>query len=104
MGKRGSIELILTREFFNSLVGVLTAFSVGDESNKYSIYAQRLLKKIMRYSRRISDQKSHCAVTHFYEDEAAVLIKLLTMYAYVVGMTGDDAFEKIGKERSENEV
>ena len=97
MGKRGSIELILTREFFNSLVAVLDSFAVGDENNKYTSYAQRLRRKILRYSRRVHERASECSVTHFYEDEAAILIKLLTMYAYAVGMTGSNAFDRIGK-------
>ena len=97
MGKRGSIELILTREFFNSLVAVLDSFAVGDENYKYTSYAQRLRRKILRYSRLVHERASESAVTHFYEDEAAILIKLLTMYAYAVGMTGGDAFDRIEK-------
>ena len=102
MGKRGSVELILTREFFNSLVSVLETFAVGDENNKYSIYAQRLREKILRYSRSIRERASQSAVTYFYEDEAAVLIKLLVMYAYATGMGGEDAFSQIGKKRATN--
>ena len=97
MGKRGSVELILTREFFNSLAAILETFAVGDASNKYSVYARQLLQKIKRYSRRVYERGSQSAVTHFYEDEAAVLLKLLIMYAYAGGMEGEDVFEQIGR-------
>ena len=104
MGKRGSIELILTREFFNSLVAVLDSFAVGDENNKYTSYAQRLRKKILRYSRKFSKRDTEQAITHYYEDEAAILIKLLIMYCYATGTMGADMFEMIGKERDKHDV
>jgi hypothetical protein len=103
MGKRGSIELILSREFFNSLAAVLETFAVGDENNKYSIYAKRLRNKILQYSRSVRERASQSAVTYFYEDEASVLIKLLVMYAYATGMGGEDAFGQIGKGARKNE-
>ena len=103
MGKRGSVELILAREFFNSLAAILETFAVGDASNKYSVYARQLLQKIKRYSRRVYERGSQSAVTHFYEDEAAVLLKLLIMYAYAGGMEGEDVFEQIGRRNRSGE-
>lgn len=103
MGKRGSVELILTREFYNSLAAILETFAVGDASNKYSVYARQLLQKIKRYSRRVYERESQCAVTYFYEDEAAVLLKLLIMYAYAGGMEGADVFEQIGRRNRRGE-
>ena len=47
--------------------------------------------------RRVHECASESVVTHFYEDEAAIPIKLLTMSAYAVGMTGSDAFDRIEK-------
>ena len=47
--------------------------------------------------RRVHECASESVVTHFYEDEAAIPIKLLTMSAYAVGMTGSDAFNRIEK-------
>ncbi len=102
MGKRGSVELILAREFYNSLAAILETFAVGDASNKYSVYARQLLQKIKRYSRRVYERGSQSAVTHFYEDEAAVLLKLLIMYAYAGGMEGEDVFEQTGRKNQED--
>ena len=104
MGKLGSVKVILPREFFNSLIAVLNSFQTGDSSNKYFQYAQRLRKKILRYSRKFSKRDTEQAITHYYEDEAAILIKLLIMYCYATGTVGADMFEMIGKERDKHDV
>lgn len=96
-GKRGSIELFLTREFFNSLVTVLSAFITADETNKYAGYALRLKEKIMKHGRKFSHKNTEQIVIYFYAEEAAILIKLLVIYANATGISGEDFFALAGK-------
>lgn len=63
--KRGAVEVFLTRDFFNSLVSVLSSFIQADAENKYGIYAARLKKKIMRYSRSFIHNEEENAVIYF---------------------------------------
>lgn len=78
--ERGAVEVFLPREFFNSLIGVLSCFVAADETNKYAYYAARLKEKMLRHSRRSTHKEEEFSVTYFYEDEAALLIKLCAIY------------------------
>lgn len=91
-GKRGGIEVFLTREFFNSLVAVLTAYIDVDETNKYSTYAKRIKDKVMKYGRKFMHDDDEQIVIYFYEEEAAILIKLFAVYVNAIGLKGDDFY------------
>lgn len=95
--KRGGIEVFLTREFFNSLVSVLTAYIAADETNKYAVYAQRLKDKVMKHGRKFSHENTEQIVIYFYEEEAAILIKLLTVYVNALGIEGEDFYSKTAR-------
>lgn len=95
--RRGSVELFLTREFFNSLVAVLDVYLQTGDANKYAVYAQRLKEKILRYGRCFTHQNEEQVVVYFYEDEAAILIKLFVIYVNATGTTGEDFFSLVGK-------
>lgn len=99
--KRGAVEVFLTRDFFNSLVSVLSSFIQADAENKYGIYAARLKKKIMRYSRSFIHNEEENAVIYFYEDEAAMLIKLFSMYMNAIQQPIEDYFFQIGKKKND---
>lgn len=40
--KKGGVEVFLTRNFFNSLVSVLSEFIQADETNKYAVYGRTM--------------------------------------------------------------
>lgn len=96
-GKRGAVEVFLQKDFFNSLISVLSVYVEVDASNRYSIYAQRLKRKILRYSRKFLHHHAEHAVTYFYEEEAALLIKLLTIYVNAMEENSEDYFLQLGK-------
>lgn len=99
--KRGAVEVFLTRDFFNSLVSVLSAFIQADAENKYGVYAARLKNKIMRYSRSFIHNEEENAAIYFYEDEAAMLIKLFSMYVNAIQQPIENYFFQIGKKKND---
>ncbi len=94
---RGPVELFLTREFFNSLVTVLQFFLVADSTNKYGQYAARLKEKILHYSRAFINEGEENVVVYFYEDEAAILLKLFTIYFNATEKSYGDFYQQIRK-------
>lgn len=101
--RKGGVEVFLTRNFFNSLVSVLSEFIQADETNKYAVYAQRLKKKILTYGRTFTHEGEETAVVYFYEDEAALLIKLMAIYVNATEDCSEDFFFQIGKGRNTND-
>ena len=98
-GKRGAVEVFLQKDFFNSLISVLSVYSEADETNRYSIYAQRLKRKILQHSRKFIHDDEENAVTYFYEEEAAILIKLLVIYINASEKNNRDYFPLVGKKK-----
>lgn len=95
--KRGAVEVFLPQEFFNSLVSVLSSYIEADETNKYSVYAQRLKKKILNYSRCFSHHGENFSATYFYEEEAALLIKLFAIYINATEENGENYYSQLEK-------
>lgn len=97
--KKGSVEVFLTRDFFNSLISVLQNFISADETNRYSLYAQRLKNKILKHGRKFVHNEEENVVVYFYEDEAALLIKLCAIYFNATGNISEDFFLQVGKKK-----
>lgn len=97
--KRGTVSLFLEKDFFNSIVSVLSAFIEADTENKYSVYAARLKKKIMQYSRTFSRNGEDNAAIYFYEQEAAMLIKLLAIYNCAVTIPTEDFYQQTVRQK-----
>ena len=95
--KKGAVEVFISKDFFNSLVSVLSAFIQADAENKYGVYAARLKKKIMRYSRSFIHNEEENAAIYFYEDEAALLIKLCAIYINSGETMQTDYFSELKK-------
>jgi hypothetical protein len=93
----GKIKIFLQRDFFNSLVSVLSSFIAADEKNKYSVYAQKLKDTLLKHSRKIIRNDDENAMICLYEDEAALLIKLSAIYFNATGNYSEDFFSQIGK-------
>ncbi|MBR3631179.1 MAG: hypothetical protein IKN55_12015 [Oscillospiraceae bacterium] len=89
---RGSVELFLTREFFNSLVTVLDRYSQAQPDNKFTSYAVKLKEKMMRHGRQFTHEGVPQIVIYFYENEAAMLIKLLAIYYSATEPSSADFF------------
>ncbi len=99
---RGCVEVFLTKEFLNSMISVLTSYISADETNKYGVYAKRLKHKILNYGRKFLHQDEENIVIYFYEDEAAVLIKLFSIYINAIEEPQGDYFQEIGKTKNNN--
>ena len=95
--EKGAVEVFLPKEFFNSLIGVLSCFVAADETNKYAFYAARLKEKMLRHSRRFTHKEEEFSVTYFYENEAALLIKLCAIYINSGETMQTDYFSELKK-------
>ena len=100
--KTGNVELYISKELFNSLVSVLTSFIEAGEANKYGVYAAKLKNKIMKYSRSFIHNETENAAIYFYEDEAAMLIKLFAIYISATEDPSEDYFANLCKRQNRN--
>lgn len=91
------IRIFLQKEFFNSIITVLSTFEKADTTNKYGTYASSLKETMIRDSRIIKKDRIENALVCLYEDEAAVLIKLTAIYFNAIGNSDDDYFSQIKK-------
>lgn len=97
--KSGEVKIFLSRDFFNSLISVLSSFISADENNKYSIYARKMKETIMRYAFIVGKPNNKNALINLYADEAATLVKLLAIYINASGNLSDDYFSLVEKKK-----
>lgn len=93
------VRIFLQKEFFNSIITVLSTFEKADSTNKYGTYARLLKETMIRDSRIIKKDGIENAMVYLYEEEAAVLIKLTAIYFNAIGNSDDDYFSQIKKRK-----
>lgn len=98
---KGAVELFLPHEFANAMLSVLSCFIAADETNKYGSYAAKLKNKILKHGRKFVHEGEENVSVYFYENEAAMLIKLFSIYTSATSNTTTDYFAQIGKAREE---
>ncbi|MBP3796716.1 MAG: hypothetical protein J6I46_02930 [Ruminococcus sp.] len=99
----GKVKVFLPREFFNSIVSLLSDFIEADEKSKYGKYANELKKTIMTHSKTIKHNETENAAIYLYEDEAATLIKLCALYFSATENTDKDFFQQLVNKRTKIE-
>lgn len=85
--KRGAVEVFITADLCNSLIVALESFIVADSRNKYAVYAQRIKDKILKHGRCFMNGDEKNIAIYFYENEAALLIKMFAIYVNATGST-----------------
>lgn len=85
--KRGAVEVFITADLCNSLIVALESFIVADSRNKYAVYAQRIKDKILNHGRCFMNGDEENVAIYFYENEAALLIKMFAIYVNATGST-----------------
>lgn len=95
---KGAIEVSLPRQHINALLYALDLFERADPHNKLSMFALKLKNKILKHGRTYRHKGEEKAVVYFYEQEAALLIKLLGFYIGSTDEPDADFFPLIGKE------
>lgn len=85
--KRGSVEIFITTDLCDSLMSVLDSFIVADSKNKYAVYAQKIKNKILKHGRCFMNGDEENVAIYFYENEAALLIKIFAIYANAIEIT-----------------
>ena len=78
--KKGSVKIFLSVSLRDSIISVLDTFISADSQNHYSVYAQKIKNKILKYGREITYNGEKSVAIYFYETEAALLIKLFAIY------------------------
>ena len=96
-GPVGTIEVMMASEEFNSIITILDEIILSGKESLLGSYSARLKTKMLRYSRRFIHKNTKKSVTYFYENEAALLLKLLAFYCDTIGICGADYYEQIGK-------
>ena len=85
--KRGAVEVFVTADLCNSLIVALESFIVADSRNKYAVYAQKIKDKILKHGRCFMNGDEENVAIYFYENEAALLIKMFAIYVNATGST-----------------
>lgn len=83
--KRGAVEVFITTDLCNSLISALDSFIVADSGNKYAVYAQKIKDKILKHGRIFLNGNEENVAIYFYENEAALLIKMFAIYVNATG-------------------
>ena len=84
------------------MISVLENYIAIDTTNKYSVYAKRLKNKILNHGRKFIYNDEEQVVIYFYEPEAALLIKLFSIYVNAIEETPENYFDRIGKTKNNN--
>ncbi|MDE5621343.1 MAG: hypothetical protein K2I80_12660 [Ruminococcus sp.] len=85
--KRGAVEVFVTADLCNSLIVALESFIVADSRNKYAVYAQKIKDKILKHGRCFMNGDEENVAIYFYENEAALLIKMFAIYVNAIEIT-----------------
>ena len=97
----GSVDVCMPREYVNGLVYALEIFEKSDPNSKLTAYANKLRKKILDHGRTYTYKGEEKVIVYFYEQEAAMLIKLLGFYINATDCPKEDYFFSIGKNRKQ---
>ena len=92
---RGPVDVFMQRESVNAMMHALECFIAADPENIWAKYAEYLMQKITRYGRTFRYNGTDSAAIYFYEDEAAMLIKLLTIFIFVADEPDKDYYDLI---------
>ena len=92
---RGPVDVFMQRESVNAMMHALECFIAADSENIWAKYAEYLMQKITKYGRTFRYNGTDSAAIYFYEDEAAMLIKLLTIFIFVADEPGQDDYDLI---------
>lgn len=85
--RKGAVEVFITADLCNSLIVALESFIVADSENKYAVYAKKIKDKILKHGRCFMNGDEENVAIYFYENEAALLIKMFAIYVNATGST-----------------
>ena len=97
----GAVEVCLLRETVNALMYSLDAFEKADPKNRITVYANKIRDKIYNHGRTYTYKGEEKVVIYFYEQEAALLIKLMSFFISATDNPKQDFYFSIGKRRKQ---
>lgn len=93
----GTVEVTMPRQYADALLYALDLFEKADPDNKLTEYALKLKRKILKYGFAFHHKGEDKAKVYFFQEEAAILIKVLIFYLIMLLNPQGDFYSLIGK-------
>lgn len=95
--KLGPVAVTLERGQVNALLQTLNCISVADTANQFAKDAAKLKEKIIKHGRTFTHKEADSVSLYFYENEAASMIRLLSLFLFSAQEIERDYFPEIGR-------
>ena len=95
----GPVAVKLNRGDVNALLQTLNQIAVIDPENHIAQSAQKLMQKIIKHGRTFPNDEMELVSIYFYDNEASMLIQLVSMYLSAVQENTEDYYDRIGRSR-----
>ena len=95
----GPVAVKINRESVNALLQSLNQIAAIDPENHIAQSAQKLMQKIIRHGRTFPNDDMELVAIYFYDNEASMLIQLVSMYLSAVQENTEDYYDRIGRSR-----
>jgi hypothetical protein len=95
----GPVAVKIDRESVNALLQSLNQIAAIDPENHIAQSAQKLMQKIIKHGRTFPHDDMKLVSIYFYDNEASMLIQLVSMYLSAVQENTEDYYDRIGRSR-----
>ena len=95
----GPVAVKIDRESVNALLQSLNQIAAIDPENHIAQSAQKLMHKIIKHGRTFPHDDLKLVSIYFYDNEASMLIQLVSMYLAVLEESTEDYYDRIGHSR-----
>ena len=93
--KVGPVAVYMSKELLNGMLHCLDYIIASNDGGDWSISAARIKAKILKYGRKFESQGDESVAVHFYEKEAAVLLKAFSLFVFLTQKRLTDYFGQI---------
>lgn len=95
----GPVAVKMNRESVNALLQSLNQIAAIDPENHIAQSAQKLMQKIIKHGRTFPHDDMKLVSIYFYDNEASMLIQLVSMYIGAIHDSTEDYYDRIGRSR-----
>ena len=82
--KVGPVAVYMSKELLNGMLHCLDyLIAVDEQHGEWEKHAQRIKDKILKFGRKFANEDGESVVIYFYENEAAILLKALSLYVFL---------------------
>jgi hypothetical protein len=97
--KTGPVKVYIDRCSLNGMICCLDAL-IAASDGEWAGCASRLKEKVLKHGRTFQSNDIDSAVIHFYENEAAVLIKAFALYVFLIQNPEKDYYARMQMQHS----